>query len=514
MDDVNKYRLHTAESETPHDLGGWFDGQGGTTGLTTAQQDRACGAVLGTAIGDALGAGYEFGSAPVGPQGPAMIGGGLGGFAPGEWTDDTTMAWCILDVAASEIDLRSADGLDQIARNFRAWFDSHPPDIGNQTRSVLRMAGKDPTGATMAAIAGDLHARTGHTAGNGSLMRTAPVALPYLHAPDALTEAAKTISALTHHDLQAQEACVLWSHAIRHAILHGEFNLRSGLRHLNANSRTFWVETIDKAETADPSSFSPNGWVITALQAAWAAIHQTPIPTDDPRRHLEDALTRVIEIGDDTDTTAAIAGALLGARWGASAFPAEWRRISHGYPGLSGEQLVGLAHLAANRRPGVYGWPTVPLIDYSMYDIGIDPVPHPFDEGVLLADAAALEALPEEVSAIVSLCLLGSEQVPTDVEHVAFRLIDRADSESNPHLDFTLRDAAAAITTLRAEGHTVLLHCVAAQSRTPTVAIAYAMSLGVQLDEARRSVLAALPAANPNRGFEAALRRLQGEDEA
>lgn len=477
--------------------------------LTTTQQDRACGAALGTAVGDALGAGYEFGSARLGPEGPAMIGGGLGGFAPGEWTDDTTMAWCILDVAARQIDLRSDDGLDRVARNFRAWFDRHPPDIGNQTRTVLRQAGPEPTGAAMTATAYDLHARTGRTAGNGSLMRTAPVALPYLHDPEAVAEAARKVSALTHYDRQAQEACVLWSLAIRRAILTGEFDLRDGLEHLPTGSTSFWTERIDEAETADPRSFTPNGWAVTALQAAWAAIHQTPVPTDDPRRHLEDSLARVIGIGDDTDTTAAIAGALLGARWGASAFPAAWRRVTHGYPGLTGEQLVELAHLAATGRPGVYGWPTVPRIDYSVYDIGIAPVPHPYDSHVLLADAAALERLPEGVSAIVSLCLLGTAQVPADVEHVAFRLIDRADPESNANLDFALRDAAATIATLRAEGHTVLLHCVAAQSRTPAVAIAYAMSLGIPFSEARGAVLAALPGARPNSGFEAALRRME-----
>jgi len=482
--------------------------------LTTAQQDRACGTVLGTAVGDALGAGYELGSAPLGPTGPQMIGGGLGDFEPGEWTDDTTMAWCILDVAARHVDLRTADGLDQIARNFRAWYDSRPPDIGNQSRTVLRQAGPEPTGAVMTATAYDLHARTGRTAGNGSLMRTAPVALPFLDDPDALTEAARKVSALTHYDHQAQEACVLWSLAIRHAILHAELDLRAGLDHLPEQSQAFWVERIEEAETAAPNSFSPNVWAVAALQAAWAAIHQTPVPTDDPRRHVEDALACVIGIGHDTDTTAAIAGALLGARWGASAFPARWRRITHGYPGLTGEQLVELAHLAANGRPGVYGWPTVGRIDYSVYDIGITPIPHPYDDKVLLADAAALDQLPDGVTAAVSMCLLGTAQVPDDIEHRSFRLIDRADAESNPNLDFILRDAATAIADLRTEGHTVLLHCVAAQSRTPAVAIAYAMTLGIPYTEARRAVLAALPTARPNHGFEAALRRLATKEQA
>ncbi|HQY97415.1 MAG TPA: ADP-ribosylglycohydrolase family protein, partial [Phycicoccus sp.] len=88
---------------------------------TAAQLDRACGAVLGAAAGDALGAGYEFGCATVAPGGPQMIGGGLGNFAKGEWTDDTTMAWCILEAAANPetSDLRSDAALDRIARNFR-----------------------------------------------------------------------------------------------------------------------------------------------------------------------------------------------------------------------------------------------------------------------------------------------------------------------------------------------------------------------------------------------------------
>ncbi len=107
-----------------------------------------------------------------------MIGGGLGGFAPGEWTDDTTMAWAILDVAATGADLRTEAALTQIARNFRDWYDSGPSDIGNQTRDILGALGADPTGAAMTALSRDLHARTGRTAGNGSLMRTAPSRCP------------------------------------------------------------------------------------------------------------------------------------------------------------------------------------------------------------------------------------------------------------------------------------------------------------------------------------------------
>lgn len=481
--------------------------------LTAAQRDRACGAVLGGAIGDALGAAYEFGTAPLGSDGPRMLGGGLGGFAPGEWTDDTSMAWCILDIAAQGGDLRSPEALDAIARRFREWYESHPADMGILTRQVLAAGGARPTSAAMITAARVVHERTGRSGGNGSLMRTGPVAPAHLDEPAAVAEAARLIGALTHYDPHAQEGCVLWSLAIRHAIVHGEFDLRSGLAHLDkATARDYWSARIDEAEDHPPSRFVNNGWVVEALQAAWSAIKHTPIPDGPaPCGHLQDALSTAIGVGHDTDTVAAIAGALLGARWGASAIPASWRRISHGYPGLTGERLVEQAHLASNHgNLGPYGWPTAARLDYSSFLVGRPvQVRHPFDDGVLLGDIRCLDDLPAEVTAVVSLCLVGQGHVPTGVEHIVFRLIDQADPRENPNLAYIIDDAARTIATLRDEGKTVLLHCVAAQSRTPTVAIAYAMHRGIPLERARVAVTDALPGANPNAGFAAALSQLR-----
>ena len=477
--------------------------------LNPAQLARACGAVLGSAIGDALGAPYEFGMASVGPEGPEMIGGGLGNFAPGEWTDDTSMTWCILDVAAKGSDLRADEALTDIARNFREWYDTQPPDIGNQTRSILGAAGAHPTAAEMTATSYDLHARTGHTAGNGSLMRTAPVALPYLSDPEALTDACRKIAVLTHFDRQSQDACVLWSFAIRHAILHGEFDVRSGIDYLGADAASYWTERLNEAEEGPPRRFRPNGWAVTALQAAWSAIVHTPIPSEgDDCHHLADALAAAIGIGDDTDTVAAIAGALLGARWGASAVPARWRRLLHGYPSLTGERLVELAHLAANKGPGVHDWPDTERIDYSAFGADGTLVQHPNDQGVWLGDAAVLDALPDRITAVVSLCLVGQSQVPKEVEHVGFRLIDTSDPEDNPNLDFVLADVANTVATLRQEGHQVLVHCAAAQSRTPTAGVAYSLLRGIDLDQAWGQVCGALPQAYPNPRFRSALKRL------
>jgi ADP-ribosylglycohydrolase len=316
--------------------------------LSPDRVDRARGAVLGSAVGDALGAPYEFECRAVGPAGPEMLGGGLGGFAPGEWTDDTTMAWCILDVAAIHDDLRSDEALTHIARRFRRWYETGPADIGIQTRMILSEVGPDPAAAALTATSYDLHARTGHTAGNGSLMRTAPVALRYLDDPVGLVEASRRISALTHYDRQAQDACALWSLAIRHAVLEGDFDLRAGLIHLEASAAESWAELVDEAEGREPGDFNPNGWVISAFQAAWSAIVHTPIAHDEPSRHFAEALEAAIRIGDDTDTVAAIAGGLLGARWGAASVPQHWRKMLHGYPGINGEDLVALVDLAVS----------------------------------------------------------------------------------------------------------------------------------------------------------------------
>lgn len=310
---------------------------------STGMRDRVAGVVLGSAVGDALGAGYEFGSARLGAEGPQMIGGGLGGFAPGEWTDDTTMAWAVLDVAARGEGLLSDDALNAIARHFRAWYDSGPSDIGNQTSWVLRTAGPEPTAQRLRAAATEHMATHERSAGNGSLMRTAPVAVAHLGDPAAIVRAATEVSALTHADPRTGQACVLWSLAIDRAVRDQVFDIRSGLEWFDDEARDHWAGRIEEAEQGPPDRFSSNVWVETAFLAAWSAIHNTPIPAEDPGRQLVDALTTAIGIGHDTDTVAAIAGGLLGARWGAAAVPTRWRRMCHGYPGLTGEDLVRLA---------------------------------------------------------------------------------------------------------------------------------------------------------------------------
>lgn len=322
--------------------------------LNAAQLDRARGVLVGAAVGDALGAGYEFGVASLGTGRPQMIGGGLGNFAPGEWTDDTAMTWAVADVAATGADLRSDDALDAIAARFRDWFESDPPDIGINTSAVIQAAGPGPTGVAMTAAARQRQGDTGQTGGNGSLMRTGPVALAHLDDPVAMVEAAMKVSALTHVDQDALEACALWCLGIRRAVLAGVFDLRGGIEYLPASSRERWFARLDEAERYDPERFNPNGWVVAALQAAWAAIWQTPIPPGDSANdHLVAALEAAVRIGHDTDTVASIAGAMLGARWGVGAVPSEWRGMVHGYPGLTAADLESLAVQAVSGVSGL-----------------------------------------------------------------------------------------------------------------------------------------------------------------
>ena len=301
--------------------------------VTPAQLDRAIGALVGGAVGDALGVPYEYGSRPLEAQ-PRMHGGGLGGIDPGQYSDDTEMAVCIARVAAGGADLRTAEALDAVAAGFLQWYADGPPDIGVQTRRVLgETARQDGSAATMRRVATAPHHETGRSGGNGSLMRTAPVALAHLGDPEAIADAARAVSSLTHHDPVAGDACVLWCLAVDHAVRTGELDVRVGLPLVDAG---YWSPLLDEAEQAAPARYARNnGWVVAALQAAWSAINRSA--------SYPDGVVAAVNGGGDTDTVAAIAGALLGARYGADAIPAHWREMVHGWPGLRADELAAFA---------------------------------------------------------------------------------------------------------------------------------------------------------------------------
>ena len=431
-----------------------------------AALDRVAGALVGLAAGDALGAGYEFEQPPAGPA--EMMGGGLGDWDRGEWTDDTQMAICVAEVLATgTIDVAA------IGDRFLAWLAQRPADFGVQTRAVL---GAARTGAELPTIAASHFERNPRgSAGNGSLMRTGPVALAALGDDARIVEAARDISMLTHADPLALDACVLWSIAIDRAVRESRLDgAWDGLDYLGADARSAWAARLGEARQRPPSTFTPNGFVVTALQAALASIVQTPVPDTDPCTHLQAALHTAVGIGHDTDTVAAIAGSLLGARWGASAVPFRWRRLLHGWPGYDVRDLVRLAVLASRGgKDDQEGWPSVASMTGHYTDsYGLQPLAEPVAEGsrVLLGNAADVAA--STADAIVSLCRMGRHEATGAEVHDVW-LIDASDPAANPNLTFVLRDAAEAIATLEGEGKSVLVHCVAAESRTPAVGAAY-----------------------------------------
>lgn len=307
--------------------------------LDEAQIDRAIGTLVAAACGDALGAGYEFETAE--PDGrPQMIGGGLGGFAPGEWTDDTAQTYAIARIAATGANLHEEAALDGIAQGFADWWASNPPDAGVHTRRVLGSVGRNPTAADLLATSCNMHDRFRHTAGNGTLMRTAPVALAHLDDPGVLIESAGKIARLTHYDAVGGEACALWCLAIRHSVLEGELpQLIDLVDYLPLERREFWRGIVLEAEDREPRAFNPNGFVVHALQAAWSAI----VHTNGREDHLIHGIETAVTIGNDTDTVAAITGALLGARYGHSAIPSGWHEIVHGWPSATASDLAELA---------------------------------------------------------------------------------------------------------------------------------------------------------------------------
>ncbi|MCM2430914.1 ADP-ribosylglycohydrolase family protein [Streptomyces sp. RKAG337] len=468
--------------------------------------DRAAGVLLGAGSGDALGVPYEFRPSMSDTERPEMKGGGLGPFAPGEYSDDTQMHVCIAEVASTGADLRTTEALDAIATNFLRWYAGGPADVGNQTRSVLSatMRGKGSPSEVMLNVSRrHAAAHPNNSAGNGSLMRTGLVALAYLDDAEAMAEAATLVSELTHADSDCAEACILWCSGIRTAVLDGTFDgVRDGLELLPEEHRALWAARLDEAEAHPPRYFErKNGWVVAALQAAWSAITRTPVPEDRPEngsfgaQHFQLALEAAVRTGSDTDTVAAIAGALLGARWGCSAIPLAWQNKVHGWPTNTGTDLVRLAVLTAQGgKDDADGWPSVPRVRTPVSSGRAFSARHPHDPDVVLGNLALTEHQgPAPVDAVVSLCRVGSDPVltPADIEHVRVWLVDK--SGANSHLHFTLDQAAREVLRLRREGKRVLLHCVAGRSRTPAVAALYSnLAYDVPPMDALREVKRAL----------------------
>lgn len=305
----------------------------------TTREDRIKGAVLGSAAADALGVHYETGIPSHGHA--KMLGGGYG-FEPGEWSDDTQQAICVL---------KGKSNPEQVGRNLLDWYRGGPVDVGPTTgRTLAKMSvmARPYMGAPLALAMTEASkvaagSRAPGWASNGSLMRTGPLCLPFLGDRDRIAKAAREVSDLTHFDPLAGDACVLWSLAIDAAVAGYAYfpAFLGGLDFIPADRREYWAPVIHDAANVTSSAVPPrsNLNVVKAFQAAlWAVVHSFSYET---------GVQAAIAIGGDTDTVAAIAGALLGAVYGAPEIPAEWLSVLHGWPGLKAADLEALALDAA-----------------------------------------------------------------------------------------------------------------------------------------------------------------------
>jgi ADP-ribosylglycohydrolase len=441
--------------------------------------DRSAGTIIASACGDALGAPHEF-KPPLNKSVPLeMTGGGSYGWEPGEWTDDTQMALALLKpLASGDRDVSSVE------EGFLQWYRSHPSDVGMQTSSILSK------GAPLAESAARYLQRNPNGAGNGGLMRIAPAGLSFPGDQQSIASYAEQTTALTHPNVDCLDASVLWALAIDQTIRHAppsqepwEFAraMRHGLKFLPEERRSRWEQLIAKATETPAVEFTNNGWVIHAFQAALASIVQTPVPSGDAAcEHLVNAVETAVRCGKDTDTVTAIAGALLGARWGETAIPLRWRAVLHGKrvygePELTVSDLEVLARRAARGGKGDdVDWPGVATLTPHYLKSGSNYHTTYVDiEGVHFGNVAGLApAMDAGSDVVVSLCRMGTHDVPKDCEHVVIGLIDTV-AEDNPNLPFVLADTVDFIASQADKGSKVYVHCVGAQNRTPAVAATY-----------------------------------------
>jgi ADP-ribosyl-[dinitrogen reductase] hydrolase len=284
--------------------------------------DRARGAMLGLAVGDALGAAVEW----LHPdQIQSRYGGPLrdmvasGMWELGEWTDDTAMA---VELASSLADQGGYDEDDVFGR-YALWARSRPKDIGATVAAALRRS-RSPAEARAAGAA--YHEAEGKSAGNGSLMRTVPIAIRYRSDPGAIERFSRLDSTLTHHDPVAADACT-WFNLTVAALIQG----RRPPQSLSEVARVAEAAiAADEAELALAAK-EQRGFVLTTLRIAFRAAFGHDA--------FEPAVVFAVNLGGDADTNGAVTGALAGARFGADAIPQRWIE-----PLLRKEVVSGLAN--------------------------------------------------------------------------------------------------------------------------------------------------------------------------
>jgi len=419
------------------------------------EMQRAMGLLVGAAVGDALGAPFEFEEAGkyaarfperVLDGRAEMIGGGGFGWAPGEFTDDTQMG-----LALAETLMRTnAYDADEVWHWFRTWART-ANDVGNRTASSLVYEDwRDvPRGAA-------------NGAGNGALMRAFPLALAFL---DAATDVRRDVvlhqAALTHPDPAAGWGAWLAVEMMCTAVRGEEpfAALDACLTLLPADQHEVFAPLLHTSWEPFTSTVR-NGTVWGCLaQAVWALRSTSS---------YEEAVVAAVNLGDDADTVACVAGALAGARYGVQAVPSRWATYVHGAidsPVGRLEYRMEDLHAVARGLLGKVTDPETPM-ERSAGPQAVAPLLH-------AADLGGAAQAPTDW-AIVSLCRTGERFF--DHEHRRqLYLRDEEPLEENIGLGHAVLDAVDAVDAFLAAGRNVVVHCHGGRSRTGLVLKAWAM---------------------------------------
>lgn len=275
---------------------------------------------MGLAVGDALGTSVEFKSPGSFTPMTDMMGGGPFGLDKGQWTDDTSMALCLAD---SLIHCDKFDARDQMDRYTRWWQDGYLSsngrcfDIGNTVRQALLQF----------ANTGDPFAGSNdpYSAGNGSLMRLAPIPLFFASNPEKAIALSAESSRTTHGALTCLDACRYYAGLIvgairgvsKETILSDRYAPVDGIWDKNPLYSEINEIARGSYKMKEPPEIIGSGYVVESLEAALWAFNKSS--------SFKEGCLLAVNLGDDADTTGAIYGQLAGAYYGISGIPAQWR---------------------------------------------------------------------------------------------------------------------------------------------------------------------------------------------
>jgi ADP-ribosylglycohydrolase len=283
---------------------------------------RYRGALLGLAAGDALGTTAEFTTPGDFEPLTDIVGGGPFRLKPGEWTDDTSMALCL---AESLVARNGFDPVHQLETYVRWYRDGHWSvkgrcfDIGNTTRDSLERfeRTREPYGGPTSPKA----------AGNGSLMRLAPVPLAFARRPAEAIARSGESSRTTHGARVCVDSCRYFG-ALIVAALDGLPKDRLLANDFEPAVEAWSREPLDEKvatiaagsfRTKEPPAIRGSGYVLHCLEAALWAFHKTDT--------FRDGALLAVNLGEDADTTGAVYGQIAGAYYGEEGIPHSWRAV-------------------------------------------------------------------------------------------------------------------------------------------------------------------------------------------